>query len=172
MKRKLIKITIIILLIAILLSGCGSPSVVPDDAQLKEDYATLLADYNNLTLNAERLEKANAELTSNQEKCNELINAYSSLQTKYAILESYYNNLQEQYNALLPQIGVQNIEKDKAMKELAQQYAISENRLRLITNQIEAVRSKNVPLLSANLTDIEYNAFYKGWELWWGEFND
>lgn len=155
----------------IVLSGCAEPLPTPQP-EPKADCSTLQAEHETLLLNYGALKKAKEELSENAKKCNELINSYNTLQTKYAILESYYNNLQAQYTALLPQIGVQNADRDKAMKELSQQYAISANRLRLITNQIDAVRNKNVPLLSTNLTDIEYNAFYKGWALWWGTFNE
>lgn len=161
----------ILLLIAILLSGCAAPLPAPEP-QPVEDCSKLQAEHETLLLNYDALKKANEELSDNAQKCNELINSYASLQTKYVILESYYNNLQEQYNTLLPQIGKTSADKDKAMKELAQQYAIADNRLRLLTNQIQAVHTKNVPILSANLTDIEYNAFYKGWELWWWTFNE
>lgn len=166
---------IIMLIIAILLSGCGNGTPIDnieDDDFLFKEHQALLVRFDNLLLEIDRLKKAKQELSANAKKCNELINSYSSLQTKYAILESYYQNLTEQYNALLPQIGAQYVDKDKAMQELTEQYAELEKRQLLITNQIQLVRSKNVPLLSANLTDIEYNAFYKGWELWWGTFNE
>ena len=164
---------IIILLIAILLSGCDAPVTVAERTDnLLYDYNALQAEHETLLINYEALKKAKEELSNQVAECNELINSYASLQTKYVILESYYNNLQEQYNALLPQIGKTSVDKDKAMKELAQQYAITDNRLRLLTNQIQAVHTRNVPILSANLTDIEYNAFYKGWELWWWTFNE
>ena len=167
------KLIITLLLFTILLSGCGLPEPLPTPKeQLKIDYATLLSDYNNLMMKADRLEKANAELIGNQDKCNELINAYSNLQTQYIILEAYYQSVADQYNALLPQIGSQNIASDKALKELNKQYMDLEKRQLEITTQIQAVHSKSVTLLSDNLTDIEYNAFYKGWELWWGSFNE
>lgn len=168
------KITIL-LIIAILLSGCGNGTPIDnieDDDFLFKEHQSLLVRFDNLLFEIDRLKKANEELSEHRDKCNELINSYANLQTKYAILESYYNNLKEQYNTLLPQIGSQYVEKDKTLQELTEQYHELEKRQLLITNQIALVRSKNVPLLSANLTDIEYNAFYKGWELWWWTFNE
>lgn len=166
------KITIL-LLIAILLSGCDAPVTVAErTGQLLYDYNALQAEHETLLINYATLKKAKEELSNKVAECNELINSYASLQTQYAILESYYNNLQEQYTTLLPLIGVQSADREKAMKELAQQYAIMKNRQREITNQIQAVHSESVPILSANLTAEEYAAFYKGWKLWWWTFNE
>ena len=164
---------IILLLCVILLSSCDAPVTVPERSnQLVADYDALKTDYNALLLECEKKENASTNLTALRNTHNKLINDYHALQTQYVILEAYSQTIREQYNALLPQIGKTSADKDKAMKELAQQYAIVENRYRLITNQLDAVHKENVSILSDNLTDIEYNAFYKGWKLWWGEFNE
>ena len=164
---------ITMLLLIILLSGCDAPVTVAERTdELRYEHEALQVEYDNLLLNYGILEKAKDELSNLRDEHNKLITEYTNLQTKYAILESYYKNLQEQYTALLPQIGKTSADKDKAMKEMARQYALTDLHLRQINEQIEAVHTKNVPLLSANLTDIEYNAFYKGWELWWWTFNE
>lgn len=164
------KITIL-LLIAILLSGCAEPLPTLQE-QPKADCSTLQAEHETLLLNYGALKKAKEELSNKVAKCNELINSYASLQTKYAILESYYNNLSDQYNALLPQIGAGLAEKDKALKELNQEYARAVFRLGEVTKHLDTVNDKNVTLLSENLTAEEYAIFYKGWELWWWTFNE
>jgi len=156
-----------------LLTGCDAPVTVAERSnQLLHDYNALMVENDALKTQIGILEKAKEEITINQDECNKLINDYHALQTQYVILEAYSQTIRDQYNALLPQIGVRNADKEKATKELAQQYAIVKNRHRLIMSQLDAVHKENVPILSDNLTDIEYRAFYKGWNLWWGEFNE
>lgn len=162
---------IILLLCVILLSGCGTPDAVTDN-QLQADYDSLLADYDYSVLENERLGNVSANLTAIIKKHNQLANDYHALQTKYTILEAYYNTAVEQHNKAIAQYSDVYVYRKDAMKDLNLEYARAELRLKNINIHLDAVHDKNVPILSDNLTDIEYSAFYKGWELWWGTFNE
>ena len=168
------KITIL-LLIAVLLSGCGAPLPEPlptPKEQLKIDFKNLQSEHETLLLNYGALKKANEELKGNQAKCNELITANANLQTQYAILESYYEILREQYGDLINQFSEKYAGDSEIITEFYKQNVKLIERQRELNQSIEEVHSKNVPLLSENLTETEYNAFYKGWKLWWGTFNE
>ena len=157
---------IILLLCVILLSGCDAPVTVAErENQLQADYDALLVKQTTLIQENERLENASANLTDLRNTHNKLINNYTTLQTQYAILEAYYEAATEQYNAMIEQSSSKYVYTDETIKELSQKYAKLDWQWQHLNTQIEAVNNKNVPILSDNLTDIEYNAFYKGWEL-------
>jgi len=166
-------IIVILLFFTILLSGCGKPTpTVENDIQLLDDYNALMAENNELKVQVGILEKAKEEITITQNEHNKLINDYHALQTQYVILEAYSQTIRDQYTALLNQFSTGYVDTGQKYTELYKMNMKLVERYKELDGQIEAVHKKKVPLLSDNLTEIEYNAFYKGWELWWGEFND
>jgi len=163
----------LLLIILIPLSGCDAPVTVAERSdQLVDDYNALLVEKDNLLLENTRLEKAKEECTGLRDEHNALINDYSNLQTQYVVLEAYSQTIRDQYTALLEQFSTRYVDSGERYTEIYKQNMILTERYRELDGQIEAVHKENVPLLSDNLTEPEYNAFYKGWRLWWGEFND
>lgn len=170
------KILIILLLCVILLTSCDAPAgSIMGDLQkdnLLRDYNALVVERDNLQLEVNRLENTSANLTALRAEHNKLINNYTALQTQYAILEAYNQSQREQYDALLETFAMQFADKGDAITYLYKENIKLEEKHKELNTQIASVHSENVTILSANLTDNEYSAFYKGWKLWWGEFND
>jgi len=163
----------ILLLCVILLIGCGKPMPgVENDTQLLEDYNALMVENDALKAQIGILEKAKEKITINQNEYNKLINDYHALQTQYVILEAYSQTIRDQYTALLEQFSTRYVDTGKKYTELYKMNMKLVERYKELDYQIAAVHKEKVPLLSDNLTESEYSAFYKGWELWWGEFND
>jgi len=164
---------IVLLLCVILLAGCDAPVTVAERSdQLVNDYNALLVEQDNQLLEIERLKKANEKCTSLRDEHNALINDYSNLQTQYVVLEAYSKIIRDQYTALLEQFSTRYVDSGERYTEIYKQNMILTETYRELNEQIDAVHKGNVPLLSDNLTETEYNAFYKGWNLWWGEFNE
>lgn len=163
----------ILLLIAILLVGCGSPApAVENDTQLLDDYNALTTENNELKGKIGILEKAKEEITATQDEYNKLILDYHNLQTQYVILEAYSQTVRDQYTNLLEQFSTRYVDSGERYTELYKMNMKLVERYKELDGQIEAVHKEKVSLLSDNLTEIEYNAFYKGWKLWWGNFNE
>ncbi len=170
-EKKLI-ITLLLLLLIILL-GCDAPVTVAERSdQLLHDYNTLLAENDALKSQIGILEKAKEEITATQDEHNKLILDYHNLQTQYVILEAYSQTIRDQYTALLEQFSTRYVDTGVKYTELYKMNMKLIERYKELDGQIAAVHSGNVSILSDNLTDSEYSVFYKGWKLWWGEFND
>ncbi len=164
---------IIILLCVILLTGCGKPTpAVENDTQMLDDYNTLMAENGELKVQIGILEKAKEEITATQNEHNKLINDYHALQTNYIILEVYSQTIRDQYTNLLNQFSTRSVDSGERYTELYKMNMKLVESYKELDGQIAAVHSGNVSILFDNLTDSEYSAFYKGWKLWWGEFND
>jgi len=166
-------IIILLLVILILLPGCDAPVTVAErENQLQADYDALLVKQTTLIQENERLGNASANLTDLRNEHNKLINNYTTLQTQYAIMEAYYESLRNQYNQLVDQFSSKYSESGAFITGLHNENLKITARYKELDELIAAVNSGNVSILSDNLTDIEYNAFYKGWKLWWGSFNE
>ena len=170
-EKKLIITLLLILLI--LLPGCDAPVTVAERSDLLlHDYNTLLAENDALKAQIGILEKAKEEITATQDEFNKLILDYHNLQTQYVILEAYSQTIRDQYTVLIEQFSTRYVDTGVKYTELYKMNMKLIERYKELDGQIAAVHSGNVSILSDNLTDSEYSVFYKGWKLWWGEFND
>lgn len=172
------KLIIITLLIIILLSGCTSPLPAPQSTQ-KEDCSALRAEYDVLQFNYDSLKRASIDSSELQKKYNALVEEIRVLSVEKAALDGQMQVLTSQYNAAINALSGGQVDAVKALEDMnrqiekmTSQFEAEQERNRLINEQVQKVMDKKVTLLSANLTDIEYNAFYKGWDLWWGTFNE
>lgn len=162
---------ILLILFAILLSGCAAPLPAPQPTQ-KEDCSTLRAEYDVLQFNYDSLKRASIDSSELQKKYNALVEEIRVLSVEKAALDGQMQVLTSQYNAAINALSGGQVDAMKALEEMNRQLAAEQERNRIINEQVWKVMDKKVTLLSANLTDIEYNAFYKGWNLWWGTFNE
>jgi len=138
----------------------------------KSQYQTLEGKYNALQFTYGSLKKAFDESKDWHGQYNGLVDDVRVAQTEKAVLQGQLQSLTAQYQAALNALSgnqAGNLEELEAMNRRLQEQM---DWNRTINEQVELVRAKKVQLLSDNLTDAEYNAFYKGWELWWGTFND
>lgn len=172
------KLIIIILLCVILLSGCAEPLPASQPTQ-KEDCSTLQAEYDVLQFNYDSLKRASEGTKDANEKYNAQVNELQVLRIENAALKGQLQILTGQYNAALNALTGSQADAMKALEEMnsqiekmTSQFEAEQARNRAINEQVRKVMEKKVTLLSDNLTDIEYNAFYKGWELWWWTFNE
>ena len=167
-------ILISLLLITTLLAGCmPSPKAEATGCdQLKEELEGLQAEYSNLLEALAKLEKSKEDCKAMYDRYNSLAANYTSLQTKYAVLEGSYQSLNNQYTQLAAQINARFPDCTKALEDMNERYQELAEGHAEIDGQIEKVRNKQVQLLSDNLTKEEYNAFYKGLDLWWWSWHE
>lgn len=170
------KLFIVVIGVALALSGCGA-DIEPDN-ELFNKYQTLSANYtalqnefNILQFNYENLKEVKVERDACRDEYNALAGNFTRLQTELAILEAHYQTVSDQYTALASGFSTIKKDDDETLEQINKQYQELIERHKEINTQIKAVRDKKVELLSDNLTNSEYKAFYKGWELWWDSFN-
>lgn len=163
----------ITLLVGTLLIGCtASPAPQATGGVSVSKYQNLQAENNRLQFNYDSLKKSCDESRNWHEKYNALVDETRVNQVENAALKGQVQSLTSQYQAALnalsgnQAVGLKELEAMNKKLEQAKEWT------RTIDKQLEKVRDKKVQLLSDNLTEAEYKAFYKGWELWWGTFND
>lgn len=170
------KLWVLIPLLVVFLAGCSPQpeAKAPDCSSLAKEIKDLRAENAELTSTILELkgEIGSGKDSANiYDKYNKLVGDYANLRTKYAVLEASYESTFGLYKELSEKFsGTYQCDK-KALTEMNEQYRDLANRQEELRVQIEKVKNKEVQLLSDNLTDEEYNAFYKGWDLWWGSWH-
>ena len=138
----------------------------------KSQFNTLKSQYDTLKFNYDSLKKAFDESKDWHGQYNGLVDSVRVLQTENVVLKAQIESLTSQYQAALNVLSGSQTSNLKELEAMNRRLQEQMEWNRTINEQVELVRAKKVQLLSDNLTDAEYNAFYKGWSLWWGTFND
>lgn len=178
MKLKVTFITLIICLLAVPL-GCGAPAEAETEVdsalkfnKLSAAHADLQNRHNVLLLNYENLKGVREELDNLTADYEELARLHNTLQVKNTILETQFQAVNDRYEEIILALVSGQEGYKEALERQVEQYQELVERQALITRQIDLVNRGQAKVITDNLTDTEYKAFLKGWNLWWDDFNE
>ena len=168
------KKAIVLILALALLVSCSSPknSTVPSVVVPISKYQALQTENERLQYNYDSLKKASIDANEVQKKYNELAGKQQALTIENALLREQQKNMTAQTNAFLAKLNTVQNTSSGQLETMSQQLQDQAERHRTINDQLSLVNNKQVSILSANLTESERSAFYKGWNLWWDTFNE
>jgi len=160
------------IILVVLVVGCSESVVTVPTGITTQKYNALQQKYDTLKINYDSLKRTTAENKDFRLKYNDLVKELQVVRAENIVLSSQVQHLTATYNAAIQALSGKNTDASVALEQLNEQLKINIEYNNTINEQVEKVMKKKVPLLSANLTSAEYTAFYKGWNLWWGTFND
>ena len=171
-KHKVLMVVLAILVCTVI--GCAKPegAVGGQNLVIARELKALQAEFDTLQFNYDSLKRASEGTKDANEKFNAQVNEMQGLRVENAALRGQMEVLTGQYNAVVRALTGKQADAVGALVLMNDQLNLAREQSNEINAQVKKVRDKNVSLLSDNLTDVEYASFYKGWELWWGTFND
>ena len=166
------KALLVILVILLFGVGCASPEPVAQSNIPKQGCKDLQAQYDTLQFNYDSLKRASDESKDWHNEYNVLAGEITAIRIENLILANQVQSVTAQFNAAInAQLG-QQASATGLLEEMNRQLVAEQERNREINTQVQLLISRQVSLLSANLTATEYEACYKGVDLWWGTFNE
>ena len=171
-------VRVVLVMLAILVSSVIGCAESPESAANKQtvifskECKELQTKYDSLKFNYDSLKRASDGTRDANERFNAQVNEMQRLRVENAALRGQMEVLTGQYNAAINVLTGNQANAVKKLVQMNDQLNLAREQSNEINEQVKKVRDKKVPLLSDNLTDAEYKAFYKGWGLWWGTFND
>lgn len=170
------KIVIILLIISLLMVGCGSPeseevALAPDIQQqykaLRNEHIALQHAHNILVGNYDQLKEAKAEWDASLVKYGELYQQHGVLKANYDLVVAQYNSMTTYYEELFMAVAP---DKD-ALEVMNEQYQALIDRHKVVDEQVALLRAGSVKEVSDNLTTSEFKVFNRGVGIWWDTFN-
>jgi len=178
MKLRVILFTLTICALAVSLPGCDAPAETETEAditlkfnKLSAAHADLQNQHNVLLLNHENLKGVREELNALTSGYEELTRLHNALQIKNTILETQFQATNDRYEEIITGLASDRAKYEEALERQIVQYQELVDRQALIIKQLALVNSGKARVITDNLTDAEYKAFLKGWNLWWDSFN-
>ena len=171
-KHKVLMVVLAILACTVI--GCAKPESAAglQNLIITRELKALQAEFDTLQFNYDSLKRASEGTKDANEKFNAQVNEMQRLRVENAALSGQMEVLTGQYNAVVSALTGKQADAVGALKQMNDQLNLAREQSKEINAQVKKVRDKKVSLLSDNLTDVEYKAFYKGLGLWWGTFND
>ena len=150
-KKINMKRLLVLLLLSLMLVGCGSPEASTDKPAVVEpvDCSAVEAEY------------------------AVLVGKFATVEANYKLQKSYYDALKASYDTLLSNLDVRSQGFYKSLESLMAQHQDLQEKYDEIWQELNRVNDrKDIMItenmtLSDNLTESELEAFYKGWDLWW-----
>jgi hypothetical protein len=163
---------VILAILSCVIIGCAKPEIKTQAGISVSEYNDLKLRYDTLQFNYDSLKRASEGTKDANEKYNAQVNELQVLRVENAVLKGQVQTLTAQYNAAVNALTGKQADALKALEQMNKQLEEEQARNIVINAQVQLLIKRQVSLLSANLTDAEYKACYKGVDLWWGTFND
>jgi len=165
---------VVLAILACTVIGCAKPEGAAGGQNLiiARELKALQAEFDTLQFNYDSLKRASEGTKDANEKFNAQVNEMQALRVENAALRGQMEVLTGQYNAVVSALTGKQADAVKALVEMNDQLNLTREHNRVINEQVQLLINRQVPLLSDNLTAAEYEACFKGVDLWWGTFND
>ena len=176
------KYAILIICALLLLTGCGGTPVDTDRVTAPAPAVTDNCGWYKLQVEAleARLVEKDKDIANMNNQAMQLSSELQTTKLALGIQKSIQDQQLAEMTALINRMGIDYVVDTTTIDAFNEQYLASQERMKVITDAFDTVKNKAVIIqsgnitmaLSANLTVAEYNAFYKGWDLWWWTFNE
>lgn len=135
-----------LLLLLLLLVGCGSPEQ-PEGGLIMEEPT---------------------DCSALEAKYNDLAGKYASLKVNHKLQKVYLDTLTKDYEAVLSRVDVRGEAYYKSLETEMAQHQLLQEEYAEVWSWLNEVNDRNdITIESDNLTKAERKTFYKGWDLWW-----